>query len=274
MPSRPDVALAMTVHDPDGRLYDLTAAHQPALNALYAGVVAVYSPATDPATVSLLREQGVAVWPQAQSAADIGHLGQVRLATLAAGLALADHCQLGDHDRMLHWIMAYPHELARVVGEVAAHDFLVLGRTDRAFATHPPAQQETERLATHAYYLATGRAWDITAGSRGASRRAGEALRRYSCEPSVANDGEWPLLIGRLPDLRLGYLATEGLEFETADRYAAEIAALGGREAWMRAHYDTLPSWSFRLDMACRTVEAIRRASDPRYLEDAHELAG
>ncbi|NLS77921.1 MAG: hypothetical protein GXY76_11740 [Chloroflexi bacterium] len=271
MPTPGDVTLAMTVHDPDGRLYDLTAAHQPALNALYVGVVAVYSHSTAPATLELLRRQGVALYPQ-EEAADIGRLGRVRLATVAAGLALGcDHCQLGDHDRMLHWMMTYPDELARAVREVAAHDFLVLGRTDRAFATHPPAQQETERLATHAYALATGQEWDITAGSRGVSRRAYEALRRHSREPSVATDGEWPLVIGHLPGLRLGYLAVEGLEFETADRYAAEIAALGGREAWMRAHYDTLPSWSFRLDLAYRTVEAIRRASDPAYLRDVHE---
>ncbi len=274
MPGHPDVALAMTVHDPDGRLYDLTAAHQPALNALYAGVVAVYSPTTQPATVQLLREQGVAVLPQ-EEAVDIGRLGRVRMATVAAGLAAGcGHCQLGDHDRMLHWIAHHPAELAQVVGQVAAHDFLVLGRTDRAFATHPRAQQETERLATHAYYLATGHAWDITAGSRGVSRAALACLQRHAREASVANDGEWPLVIERFPELRLGYLATEGLEFETADRYPDEIAAAGGREAWMRAHYETLASWSFRLDLACRTVEAIRRASDPRYMEDDYEPAG
>jgi hypothetical protein len=50
--------------------------------------------------------------------------------------------------------------------------------------------------------------------------------------------------------LRLGYLETEGLEFETLDRFPDEIAALGGAPAWLD-RFDADPrQWAMRLELA------------------------
>ena len=57
----------------------------------------------------------------------------------------------------------------------------------------------------------------------------------------------------------MAYVATEGLEFETAEFYAPEIAALGGREAWERAHYERPEVWRARLGLAADSVSALCR---------------
>jgi hypothetical protein len=65
----------------------------------------------------------------------------------------------------------------------------------------------------------------------------------------------WPLFVERA-GMTLGYIATEGLEFETADRHAEEIATAGGLDCWI-AQLDTDPRrWAQRLDMARVEVEA------------------
>ena len=263
MSAVPGVVLAITVHDPQGRLVESTATYLPALRERYAALVALCSPATHPQVLALLQEHGVHIAHQRPGKVDSGLLGQVRLDTIRAADELGySHCQLADHDRILHWIASYADELSDVIAQITRYDLLVLGRTPRAFDTHPQAQQDTERLATHAFELAWGAPWDITAGSRGLSRCAIETLLAESRELSVGNDGEWPLVIRRHPGLRIGYQETEGLEFETADRYADEIAQVGSLEAWLSAKYDTLATWEARIRMAGQIVGAIRRARE------------
>ncbi len=54
----------------------------------------------------------------------------------------------------------------------------------------------------------------------------------------------------------LGYIATEGLEFETADRFADQIEQAGGLANWM-AQLDASPQqWAFRLELARIEVES------------------
>jgi hypothetical protein len=64
------------------------------------------------------------------------------------------------------------------------------------------------------------------------------------------------LFIARAGSFALGYIETEGLEFETADRYAGEIAAVGGLDRWI-AQLDAVPRrWMERLEIARLEVAA------------------
>jgi hypothetical protein len=74
------------------------------------------------------------------------------------------------------WYAPYPQELAQVSQQLPHHDLTVLGRTERAFASHPRAQRDTEAIVNHVFSLVTGYAWDVTAAARGLSRPAIEAL--------------------------------------------------------------------------------------------------
>ncbi|GAH06017.1 unnamed protein product, partial [marine sediment metagenome] len=49
-----------------------------------------------------------------------------------------------DFDRLIHWINAYPNELTNTLKENSDVDYLHIGRTKRAFNSHPLTQKETE----------------------------------------------------------------------------------------------------------------------------------
>jgi hypothetical protein len=263
------VTLAVTVHQPDERLADLAQAQLPVLVARYAAITAYCSGETHPTILEILRRHGVLVTVDHGRSAGIQRTGVVRRATLRAGLRSGTpYLQLCDFDRALHWAAFHLLELKALIADLPNYDLLVLGRTARAWATHPPYQRETEPLFNRVFALATGYAWDIGAGSRGLSRQGAEALLRFSRERTVGVDAEWPLLLLKWAEgggaaagggFRLGYRACEGLEFETADRFGPEIEAAGGYGHW-EAQISAEPQcWAYRLKVAQLIAEAVVR---------------
>ena len=260
MERRSSVTLVVTVHQPDERLASLAEAQLPELVARYAALTAFCSSNTHATILDLLRRHGVSVHVDDRPSAGIDQIGRVRRRTLRAGLEGGSaHLQMCDFDRALHWVAHYPQELDAVLAEIAKYDLLVLGRTERAWATHPPYQAETEPLFNKVFALATGLHWDVGAGSRGFSRRGAEKLLELSREPTVGIDAEWPLLLLGQGGFAVGVRACEGLEFETADRFGAEIEAAGGYDAWESEMSADPARWSFRLRVALLIAEAVVR---------------
>ena len=258
--ARQPVGLAATHHDPDDAMLPQALRVLPLLHDLYAHIFVLVSPETGQRTVNTLTEHGLRVERQAEPA-DIDTLGLTRLNTLhRATRAGAEHLHLCDWDRLIHWAEFYADELREVVEAIPRHDLLILGRTARAFATHARVQRDTEAIINHAFGLAFGQFLDVTAASRGLSRRACDALLALpQPEPSSGNDCAWPLYLARVPDLVIGYAAIEGLEWETPDRYGDDIARAGGLDAWL-ANYDADPQrWEFRLRLALLEVAAVNR---------------
>jgi hypothetical protein len=256
------ITAVVLVHDPDNSLYALTAALLPHVLPAYSALIARCSAITDAATLALLDSLGAHV--QSETVAPVGaqYLGQARLEAVRAGVqAGAEYIHLCDFDRLLHWQMAYPDELRAVLEDISAHDFIVLGRTERAFMTHPAYQVETERLSNHIFQLAAGLAWDISGGSRGVSHRAGAWLLEHSTEQHFGVDAEWPILLMANPAFRVAYRACEGLEFETPDRFPAEVEAAGGVGAWMAEAGQSAGEWARRLEYALWAAEATVRAA-------------
>jgi hypothetical protein len=257
-PSTLPVVLAATHHDPEGRLYDQTARVLPQLTRIFSALAIQATQASQQRSLDLLAGAGAVVQREemAQSSSLI-LLGRARRDALECALRLdAPTILFCDFDRVLHWAECYPAELASVASDLAAHDFTVLGRTERAFASHPRIQRDTEAIANTVYGSVSGHAWDVTAAARGLSRRAAAAILAGCDEPSVGTDLAWPLFLQRRGGFSIGYCATEGLEFETADRYGDQVAAAGGLEAWM-AQLDADPQrWIERLDVARVEVAA------------------
>ncbi len=243
------VTLAATLHDAENELLALIRQHLPALRQLYAALVLNCSATTHADIVALLRDGGATVHREPAGPPGHDRMGQVRRDTVRLALdADPDHIHLCDFDRALHWIAHYPDELRQVVGEtIPAHDFVILGRTERALATHPRSQTESERWINEVFAPVYGQWVDVTGGSRGLSRRAAALLLQHSRDVTVGVDAEWPLILRRFPGLRLGYRACEGLEFETADR---------GLPA---DYFDSPAVWARRLKVAWQVVEAIAR---------------
>ena len=251
------VTLLATVHQPDERLLSLAEAQVPELVARYSEVTAFCSGSTHATILGLLRHHGVSVHVDNKASAGLDGIGHVRRKALRAGLeAGTTHLQMCDFDRALHWVAHYPWELEAVIAEIARYDLLVLGRTERAWATHPPYQADTEPLFNKVFALVTGLSWDVGAGSRGFSRRGAAKLLELSREPTIGIDAELPLLLLGEEGFDVSFRACEGLEFETADRFGAEIEAAGSYDRWEAEMCANPARWVYRLRVALLIAEA------------------
>jgi hypothetical protein len=248
-----------TLHDPRRAALSILD-HDAVTTALasYPLAVVATSPATDDRVTTRLRQLGAHVV--------LGGLtGEGRRAALTAG---ADHpaCFSCDFDRWLHWARFWPDELAalparlaRLAGKGIAPWYVCLGRTARAFATHPAAQRLPETATNRALSAAAGRPFDAVAGAAWLTPEAVEIVLAGSREPTAATDLEWPALILRHDPRRLRGLRCEGLEWETPDFHAVEIVAAGGLQAWTRATFDTPAMWAARLRLAAASGAALER---------------
>lgn len=257
--------LAATHHDPDARQLAQLRRVLPALAANFAGVTVFMTAQTVAETEPILAQSGVsAVWADPALPVGHGHLGLWRRSALAAavqGWPEADCFLFCDLDRALHWAERFADELPTALGFATGYDCTVFGRTSRAFATHPRAQRETEAIANHCFSLVSGLAWDLMSACRGLSRRAATLIVEDCDDDTVGSDCSWPLLC-RQAGLSLGYLETEGMEFETMDRYEDELATLGGAQAWLE-RFDADPrQWLGRIELArAEVASALRYAA-------------
>ena len=209
----------------------------PAL-ASYAGVIVAVTAATDRRVTAQLELLGARVVAGGQT-------GEGRRAALAANPAFAAYFSC-DFDRWLHWARNWPDELAALPERIARRGanrarpwYVCIGRTARAFRTHPAAQRLPEAATNRALSLAAGRQLDAVAGAAWLTPEAVAIVLASSCESTAATDIEWPALILRADGTRLRGLRCEGLEWETPDFHPEAIAAAGGVVAWTHAVFDT-----------------------------------
>lgn len=258
MSAAPPVALAATLHDPHAA--DLTSmiAALPGVATLYAGIAIVATAETPDSVLAPLRAVGATVL---QRPSDYREIGWRRLEAVRTAATHAPAIHLCDFDRLLHWWHNWHAELLATLPRVEANDLLILGRTERAWATHPANQLATEGLANRAVSHFYGAEVDICSGSRGLSRRAVTYLAAHGREHSVGTDAEWPLLLRAAPDFRCEQLLTEGLEFETGDRFPEEIVQAGGLAGWNEGLDRDATRWTFRVQIADDIVQAALRTA-------------
>jgi hypothetical protein len=255
--------LVATLHDPRGAFLPLIdhelAAVATAL-ATYPLIVIATTPATDARLTTRLAQLGAHIVAGGQA-------GEGRRAALTAAGADRSTYFSCDFDRWLHWARFWPHELAALPERVARLGsgkrispwYVCLGRTARAFATHPAAQRLPETATNRALSAAAGRSLDAAAGAAWLTPEATAIILAGSHEPTAATDLEWPALILRHDPSRLCGLRCEGLEWETPDFHAEEIITAGGLVAWTRATFDTPAMWASRLRLAAASGAALAR---------------
>lgn len=254
-------ALVATVHDPEGRML-AALEERGALLGRYGDVLVTVTDATDARLVRRLEAFGVTVVPGGE-----GEVGDAMRALLRAALETGSSSYLYcDFDRWLHWCGTFPQELEEVPGRVGREFpdawYVCIGRTQRAFASHPEVQRVAEAATNRVLEIAAGRPLDATAGACWASRDGAAVILAGSREGTKATDLEWPALILAADPLRLGGVVVEGLEFETAEFYAQEARRLGGVDAWTQVTYQTHRMWRARLRLAADSAAALSRILD------------
>ncbi|MBV9541188.1 MAG: hypothetical protein JO167_07950, partial [Alphaproteobacteria bacterium] len=191
------VALAVTVHDPEGVQAVAIERLADTLRGLFAGFALNISDRTD-ARVGAVAERvlGAKTMRHLQGEPFIGRArrGSVEMA-LTCDAAQVLYCDL---DHLLRWVEADAGEVRAVLSRGLDADMLVIGRSARTFAAEPKRLQDTERVVNHIYALMTGHeGFDVMFAARRLSRRAAEMIVREAREDTVGNDVEWPLLVER-----------------------------------------------------------------------------
>ena len=249
------VTLASYFHDPQGELLMAIAERLPLLCQIYDGICVVPTDASDGAVVDRLYENDCTVELQS-GGVGLEFIGDSR--RMALSLALEEgrgHIHFVDMDRILQWVGSNPQELRDVVRHLPQHDFLIIGRTERAMETHPQSQRETEGLANRVCSLLLGSSMDVTSASRGLSQDAARLILRYSKATECNTDSEWPLIIHCKSDMQVGYIEVDGLEFEDWIKKADEVESAGGVEAWKRSKDEDPAAWLHRIRFAEGIVE-------------------
>ena len=223
-----DVSLISIIHDPDGGLIGPIRRRVPCLVGMYSGIYVVATEPTDGEIIEELERNCCVLEFQRDG---VGHefIGDAcRMALSVSVEGRHSHAHFIELDRALYWVEAYPNELRAVIQEIPLYDFLIIGRTRRAMATHLRSQIETENLANNVCSLLLDREVDITAASRGISLDAAKLILRYSKARYFETDSEWPIIIRCKSDMSLGYVEVDGLEFEDWLKHLKEVEDAGG----------------------------------------------
>lgn len=171
--------------------------------------------------------------------------------------ANADFIHYVDMDRLVRWVELYPDELKHTVERIPLHDLLLIGRTSGAYVTHSRTLIETEALPNRffSFWLGSASVMDLSAGSRGFSRRAAELVLKHSSDVNaLAMDIAWTVLIHRAK-LNWDYIEVNGLDWETADRFQ-DRAANANQQRDLAAEHDNDPShWELRVRIAQEMTE-------------------
>jgi hypothetical protein len=255
------VLLLCTIHDPEARLLpwirrlaapgDPLATRWERVRGNYAHALVAASAATDPRSRAGLAAAGWEVIDGADEGSDRGLRALVRRG-LTRPEERIHYCDL---DRLVHWLATFPEELAALPAVWHRADLVMLARSPRAFATHPPCQTLTEGPINRLIAARIGvPGADAFSGSYLWSRRAARAVSEAPGPADLRFYAE-----GVLAPFRAGCTIArhevEGLEWETPDQYAAEIARLG-YAAWLEQFQSAL-QWRRRVEMASLWIEAV-----------------
>jgi len=161
-----------------------------------------------------------------------------------------------DFDRALHWIKSHPQELEALATTNQENDFVLIGRTRRAFETHPETQTITEGIGNtlalkilgfHETRDVLGTTWILTPA----------LVKKVTKRKSMNQYGfyaDWPIQLWR-NSTNPTYIEVEGLEWETPDRYQQEIAQ-AGYVSWKES-YQNVREWRKRNLILRDMTEAI-----------------
>lgn len=238
------LTFASTIHDPENRLDWLIDEVGLSLRGLFNSAIVSYTPKTHLNTVNLLIEKGYSVYEANDTVLNCYQMSLRN--SLDSNVDVIFYCDL---DRALHWIKYFPEEINTIIKKmVTQDDFILLGRTRRAFETHPDTQSSTEGIANLIVSKILGftntrdvlsATWILNASHVG-------TILKFKSENRFGFYAEWPIILWRVAN-HPNYIEVEGLEWETPDRYTNEIGNKGF-EDWKRS-YQTQSEWRKRCEM-------------------------
>jgi len=227
----------------------------PQLIELYTRIIIVLPPAVDLSQVEALTTLGKVTLEISP------HWSWGRYLTLKKALETdATHFHYADMDRLVRWVETQPQEGRQTIKFIQQYDCVVIGRTEKAWDTHPHALRKTEEISNQVFSYLLGQPLDLSAGSKGFSRAAVEFILDNSQSGcALGTDTEWIVMAHR-GGFRINSLLVDGLDWESADRFQDHAA---GKQAQRHAasDYDAeAQNWEARVQIALEIVESGLKA--------------
>jgi hypothetical protein len=258
------IALASAWH-PRGELQRFLKIY-PVLEQVYTSMAISLPPGSDPEEFGLLDEL-----PNVSVVITQNWSWGRHIALRQALETPAEQIQYADFDRLVRWVEVQPDEWRRVATSLHAADCILIERSEKAWETHPQALRQTEKISNLALSGLLGEIYDLSAGSKGFSRRAARFILANSqvAEDQPGNalgtDGEWPVLLKR-GGFILKSVLVDGLDWESADRFR-ENAASPTEQRLAAEVYDADPrNWERRAQVTLEIVEAGLAAAKRRLI--------
>ena len=238
--------LCSTLHDPQFRLKSLLKSALPIINKLFLNKILCCTPSTAEKALPFLTREGFEV--------NVCHgLRQIDTYKLALKTTLnfidnplTQKIFYIDIDRLIHWANTYPEEIIEIFKKENV-DYLHMGRTPRAFNTHPSTQKDTEIIVNEigSKVLGFSEIRDIISVCSIFSKELGEKILKVNNNSTATGFyGTWPIIFWTLASTKQ-YIEVEGLEWETPDRFNLEIKK-NGYDSWLK-QFQNQNEWKKRI---------------------------
>lgn len=249
----PDICLVSPLHDPEARLAKAIRANGKKIKTMYFGFAEVrVTKNTHNNTLKALDSSNISYTMQ-KSKGNYVSMGKTYKEAINMGLKLKTrHIHVCDFDRILHWVKAYPNELRDILEILPSNTGITfLGRSKRAFDTHPKTQKETEKIVNLIASEVVKVKIDIMSGSFAMDRETAMTMLKFSKRNDYSFYSDF-INIAKKKDIQINTLTTEGLEWETPDQYQDKIQKEGYSD-WLE-EFMSLPEWKRRIELMERNV--------------------
>jgi hypothetical protein len=250
------VILVSTLHDPPFALKQIYEEIGSSIKKFFKKGVICYTPTTSADFVQILEKEGL----QVISGVNLNHVDIYRRAINAGLDSIVNNREARlfyiDFDRLLHWCKNFPTELSKILSEMNKMDLLMLARTKRAFETHPATQRETEIIVNElgSKVLGLSETRDLISFCWGLSYDLGKKLLTIKNSTLTGFYLTWPILLWKWASTK-AYLETEGLEWETPDRFLSEIQKLG-YDIWLK-NFENPGEWNKRVKILHDCIDEL-----------------
>jgi hypothetical protein len=241
-----NVIVTTTLHDPKANMKDMILKYGKIAKEGCPHLFLIVSDTTSPKIIELVQECVDEVQICYSKRIRDTYINALKLACGKA--ADTDKILYADYDRLLHWVSTYPDEFRQIIKEYPDVDFYHIGRTKRAFETHPETQKKTEILANELGSVLLGftETHDMLSACYGFTKHLIEQILSVDLKTELGFYAIWSFSAYRFAK-QWKYKEVEGQEWETPDRFQQAIKEKG-YEAWL-AEFQTTNEWKRRVEL-------------------------
>jgi len=258
------VLLSSTLHDPELKFMELMNPILPMIKTLFKERIVCCTPSTREEVLNFLKAEGFKV----VVGNSMDQVGNYKLA-IQTSLKYITNSKTQkifyiDFDRLIHWLDTYPEELSDVISNNKEVDYLHIGRTSRAFETHPSTQKETEGIINEigSKILGFSEKKDIISVCFLISKELGNQIIKLKTSTITGFYSSWPIIFWNIAESKR-YIEVEGLEWETPDQFKNEIIELG-YEKWL-IKFQSAKEWRKRVKLLHESLLEIYQLAELKF---------